>query len=119
VRARSSGLGAGHTRAHSGSGGIGYIKLTPDPNVKLLDFGLAKPVDEDANAGGRVSVPGPRRPVPRDAVADDIALGLRGLHVGGWHTLLMVVVKEESRAARLNVMLNWFEELKARVPMNK
>jgi serine/threonine protein kinase len=31
------------------------IKLTPDHNVKLLDFGLAKPVDEDASAAGDLS----------------------------------------------------------------
>ena len=30
-----------------------------------------------------------------------------------------VMVKDESSAGRLNVVLNWFEELKARVPLTK
>ena len=47
------------------------IKLTPDHNVKLLDFGLAKPSDEDASAIGELSA----SPTMAGATAAGIIMG--------------------------------------------
>jgi serine/threonine-protein kinase len=97
------------------------VKVTPDDKVKVLDFGLAKAVETKASSSNAANSPTLSMMASQAGIILGTAAYMSPEQAKGFPGRFVAVVepgqtRSTSPSGEIHLVLNWFEELRAREP---